>query len=113
MSLYLKLVSLDKGELNLQNRNHRFKRMNLWLQGGDEGCREGIVKEFGTDMHTLLHLKWITNKDLLYSTELFSMLCGSLDGRGVWGRMDTRICTAEPLQCSSETLTTLLICYTQ
>ena len=28
----------------------------------------GIVKEFGTDMNTLLHLRWITNKDLLYST---------------------------------------------
>ena len=27
---------------------------------------EGIVREFGTDMYTLLYLKWITNKDLLY-----------------------------------------------
>ena len=26
-----------------------------------------IVREFGTDMYTLLYLKWITNKDLLYS----------------------------------------------
>ena len=42
--------------------------MNLWLQGGDEGWMEGIVKEFGMDMYTLLYLKWITNKDLLYST---------------------------------------------
>ena len=30
-------------------------------------CREGIVKEVGIDMYTLLYLKWITNKDLLYS----------------------------------------------
>ena len=28
---------------------------------------EGIAREFGMDMYTLLHLKWITNKDLLYS----------------------------------------------
>ena len=28
----------------------------------------GIVREFGMDMYTLLYLKWITNKDLLYST---------------------------------------------
>ena len=28
----------------------------------------GIVMEFGMDMYTLLYLKWITNKDLLYST---------------------------------------------
>ena len=27
---------------------------------------EGIVREFGMDMYTLLYLKWITNKDLLY-----------------------------------------------
>ena len=28
---------------------------------------EGIVREFEMDMSTLLYLKWITNKDLLYS----------------------------------------------
>ena len=44
--------------------------------------------------------------------ELCSMLCGSLDGRGVWGRMDTCICMAESLHCSPETITMLLICYT-
>ena len=30
--------------------------------------RKGIIREFGMDMYTLLYLKWITNKDLLYST---------------------------------------------
>ena len=44
--------------------------------------------------------------------ELCSMLCGSLDGRGVWGRMDTCICMAESLHCSPKTATTLLIGYT-
>ena len=29
----------------------------------------GIVREFGLDMYSLLCLKWITNKDLLHSTE--------------------------------------------
>ena len=29
---------------------------------------EGIVREFGMDMYTLLFLKWIINTDLLYST---------------------------------------------
>ena len=33
-----------------------------------EGHGEGIVREFGIDMYTLLYLKWITNKDLLCST---------------------------------------------
>ena len=30
--------------------------------------REGIIRDFGKVMYTLLYLKWITNKDLLYST---------------------------------------------
>ena len=47
-------------------------------------------KEFGMDMYTLLYFKWITNKDLLNSIEK-SMLCGSLDGKGLWGRTDTYI----------------------
>ena len=38
-------------------------------RAGGEG--EGIHCEFGTDMHTLLSLKWITNKELLYSTDCF------------------------------------------
>ena len=29
---------------------------------------ERIVRESGMDMYTLLYLKWITHKDLLYST---------------------------------------------
>ena len=44
--------------------------------------------------------------------ELFSMLWGSLDGRGVWGEIDTCICMAESLHCSPEINTTLLIGYT-
>ena len=40
------------------------------------------------------------------------MLCGSLDGRGSWGRMDTCICMVESLHCSPETITTLLIGHT-
>ena len=30
---------------------------------------EATVREFGTDMYALLCLKWITNKDLLCSTD--------------------------------------------
>ena len=49
------------------------------------------VMEFGINMYTLLYLKWITNKVLLYNTGNLSMLCDSLDGRGVWERIDTYI----------------------
>ena len=30
----------------------------------------GLVKKFEIDMCMLLYLKWITNKDLLYSTKI-------------------------------------------
>ena len=43
--------------------------------------------------------------------ELCSVLGGSLDGKGAWGRMDTHVCMAESLHCSPETITTLLIGY--
>ena len=39
------------------------------------------------------------------------MLCGTLDGRGVWRRVDTCICLAESLHRSPETII-LLIGYT-
>ena len=40
--------------------------MNLWFPGRRMG--EGIVRESGMDMDTLLYLTWRTNKDLLSST---------------------------------------------
>ena len=70
---------------------------------------ERVVQEFEMDRYTVLYLKWITNKDLLYSTDNCSMLCGSLDGSRVWGRMDTCICLAESLCCPPEAVTMLLI----
>ena len=36
---------------------------------------EGIVREFGIYMYALLYLRWITNKDLLYSTGNFAKKC--------------------------------------
>ena len=36
------------------------------------------------------------------------MLRGSLDGRDVWGRMDARMCIAESLRSSPETIITSL-----
>ena len=40
------------------------------------------------------------------------MLWGRLDGRPVWGRMNTCICMAESFCCPPDTITTLLIGYT-
>ena len=50
------------------------------------------------------------------SNALFSKLTKkeyhSLDGRRIWGRMDTCMSMAESLSCPLETVTTLLISYT-
>ena len=65
-------------------------------------------------MYTRLYLKWITNKVLstVWHRELCSMLCGSLDGRGLWRGTGTCTRMAEFLCSSPETITTLLINYT-
>ena len=60
---------------------------------------------------------WASNSSALLKNRAFhmglcSILCGNLDGRGVWGRMDTCKFMAESLCCSLETVTTLLIGYT-
>ena len=39
------------------------------------------------------------------------MLCGSLDGRGIWGRVDTLVSMAESLCCPPETIIALFIGY--
>ena len=80
------------------------KNYGCWV----EGSGEGIVREFGMDMYTLLRLKWITNMWVQHM-ELCSMLCGNLDGRGVRSKIDTYICMAESLWCSPEIITTLFV----
>ena len=46
---------------NIQNRLTDLREQTYY------GCQgEETVREFGTDMYTLLYLKWITNKELLY-----------------------------------------------
>ena len=55
----------------MQNRKRLTDLENKLLvagQGGGEEGREGKVRELGVVMYTLLYLKWIINKDLLYST---------------------------------------------
>ena len=44
---------------------HRLREQIYDSQGGRIRERD---REFGMDRYTLLYLKWITNKDLLYST---------------------------------------------
>ena len=93
-----------------KKKNHRLREKTYGCQGGRIG--KGIVRDFGMDMSTFLCFKWITNKDLLFST-WYSVQCHvqCQDRRRVWGRMDTCICMAKSLHCSPETVITLLIGY--
>ena len=45
----------------------------------------GMDREFGISIDKLVYIGWINNKVLLYNmyVELCSILCSSLDGRGV------------------------------
>ena len=60
---------------------------------------EGIVREFGMDLDTLLDLTWRTSKDLLSSTgdsaqcHVSAWMRGEFGGRGEWQsyRKPTRI----------------------
>ena len=65
----------------MQKFNQKRIQMNLFtnrsrlmdLENQTYRCRaevsgEGIAREFGMNMYTMLYLKWINNKDLLCST---------------------------------------------
>ena len=48
---------------NLQFFRYRLKDLEKkFMVAMEEEWDEGIVREFGTDMYSLLYLKWITNK---------------------------------------------------
>ena len=76
----------------------------------------GIARVGDGQVHTAVFKMDNQQGPIVYHMELCSRLCGSLDGSGVWGRMD--ICMGyvcmygQFLPCSPETTTKLLIGYT-
>jgi len=61
--------NLERIDTNVLTKQNRLTDLgtNLWLLMGEEWGEE-IIRKFGMDTYTLLCLKWITNKHLLYST---------------------------------------------
>ena len=57
-------------QMNLLAKHKETHRLGKQTYGCRAGQRvvKGIVRESGTFMYTLLYSKWMTNKDLLYST---------------------------------------------
>ena len=93
----------DTNELNYKIERDSQKK-NLWLLG------EGIVRVVWEDyVHIVIFKMDNQQGPTIQHMELYSMLCASLDGRGVWGRMDACICMAESLCCLPESITTLFV----
>ena len=82
-------------------------KFQLCWEGGRDcwGVRNARV-------HTGIFKMYNQQGPTVYHIELYSVLCNSLDGREVWGRMVICICMAESPHISPETVTTLLIGYT-
>ena len=95
----------------LQNRNRFIDLENEFMVTSGEGWERRIDWEFRIDMYTLLYFKWITNKDLRYSTWNSAQCYVAAWMRGEFGGEWIRECVAESLQHSPETITTLLISY--
>ena len=96
-------------EMNLQIRNRLTDLKNELMVAAEW---ETGVRDLGSldgQVHTTTLQVDNQQEPTAQHMELCSMLRGSLDGRAVWGRIDTCKCMAEVLHCSSETTTTLLI----
>ena len=71
--------------MKLPNRNRLTDlEHKLSLLGETKG--KGIIREFGMNMYTLLYLKWITNKDLLYNTWNFAECYVATQMHGEFGQ---------------------------
>ena len=83
-----------------QKETHRLRKRTYDYQGE----RKGHVHTWTFKMDHQQGPNWTAQGNVL-------SVMWSLDGRQVWGRMDTCLYLAESLRCSPETTTTLLICY--
>ena len=73
------------------------------MRGGSKG---GMKWETGIGIHTVPCIKEITTENLL-RREVYSMLCGDLNGKETQNRGGTCICITDSICCTAETNTTL------
>ena len=94
----------------MESQTYRLREKTYSCQG--EGWGKGIVRGFGMAMYTLLYLKWITNKDLLYSTWNSAQCYVAAWIGGEFGGEKIHVYVWLSPFCQPETITTLLIGYT-
>ena len=90
----------------LQNRNIQTQRTDLWLPRGREGGRV-MDWEFEVSRCKLLHLEWINNKVLLYSTGNYIQSPGINHNGKEYKKKNVYMCITESLCCTTEISTTL------
>ena len=83
-----------------QKQTYRLKRMNLWLSEGRMGDK--II--WNGHVHTAIFKTDNQQGPTVQHIEHCSMLCGNLDGMGVWGRIGTCVYMTESFRCSPEIL---------
>ena len=92
---------------NKMETDSQAQRINLWLPGGK---MRGTDSQGIWDRHVHTAIFKIDNQEgpPIQHRELSSMLCGSLDDRGIWKRMDTYLFMDEILCSPPKTITKLL-----
>ena len=93
-------------QMNLLTKQNRVTDVEnkLMLQG--RKLRGGINWEMGTDIHTTLYIKQITNKDIprnTGNTTQYSIMV--YRGKESKKRVDTCVCTTDSVCCTRETNT--------
>ena len=85
--------NLNRNDINELTKQEETHGLREWTYGcwGTE-WEEGIVREFGMDMYTVLYLKWITDKDLLYSTGNSAQCYVATWREGEFGGSWVRVC---------------------
>ena len=77
------------------------------MKGGDNfGGVGGMDWEFGVSRCNILHIEWVNNKVLLYSTGNYVQYPG-INHNGKDFKKNVYICITEPLCCTAEINTTL------
>ena len=69
MKIDLKLYNHNPHEMLILQMAYLLTKQEETHREQTYGCQgDGIVRQFGLDMYTLLYLKWVSSKDLLQST---------------------------------------------
>ena len=75
-------LKYDRNEPIYKGERDSQTRTELWLPWGRGRGGSGMDKEFGVSRCKLLHLEWVSNEVLLYSTENYIQSLGiNHDGR--------------------------------